>query len=68
MAKQGSVKRDSETGRFLIGRRAFAKISAVEGIRMPREMQADFATFDNEKASPSQRRSALASKYGAKKK
>ena len=68
MAKQGSIKRDSRTGRFLIGREAFAKISAVEGIRMPRSMQADFAGFDRDKASASKRRSALTDKYGGKKK
>jgi hypothetical protein len=68
MAKQGSIRRDSTTGRFLVGRGAFAKISAVEGIRLSQEMQADFAGFDRTKALPSQRRSTLATKYGSKKK
>ena len=67
MKKQGSIKQDSRTGRFLVGRGAFAKISAVEGIRIPPEMKADFAGFDRENAPASKRRSALASKYGAKK-
>ena len=67
MKKQGSITQDSKTGRFLVGRRAFAKISAVEGIRMPADMKADFATFDRENTPASQRRSALAGKYGAKK-
>lgn len=67
MTKPGSIKQDSKTGRFMVGRRAFSKISAVEGIRMPHEMQADFAAFDLEKKPASQRRSILVDKYGAKK-
>ncbi len=67
MTKAGSIKLDSKTGRFVVGRRAFAKISAVEGIHMPREMEADFAAFDLEKKPASQRRSILVDKYGVKK-
>ncbi len=67
MDKQGSIKRDARTGRFLVGRGAFAKISAVEGIRMSPEMKDDFAAFDRTNAPAAERRSALCEKYGAKK-
>lgn len=67
MKKQGSIKQDSKTGRFLVGRGAFAKISAVEGIRMPRGMRADFEEFDASDMPAERRRAVLADKYGKRK-
>jgi len=50
---------------FKVGRRAFAKISAVEGIHLSSEMAKDFSEFDRKGLSADQRRKAIARKYGA---
>jgi len=47
---------------FTLGRRAFAKVSAVEGIRVPSDMEADFLRLDELELDA--RRHALAEKYG----
>jgi len=49
---------------LVIGRKGFEKISAVEGIRMPREMKATFSNLDKKSASPEARRSTILRKYG----
>jgi hypothetical protein len=66
---QGSHMKKSATNynsdrKFTLGRQAFAKISAVEGIELTRDMRADFKSFDDKKLTPAQRRAALARKYG----
>lgn len=53
-----------KSGSFTIGRDAFASISAVEGLRITAAMEADFREFDRKGLSASQRRSAIARKYG----
>ena len=45
---------------YTLGRRGFAKISAVEGIRLSPEMEARFREFDQKGLSPGERRSAIA--------
>lgn len=45
---------------FTLGRQGFAKISAVEGIRLSPEMEARFREFDQKGLSPSERRAAIA--------
>lgn len=50
---------------FKVGRRAFAKISAVEGIHLSPEMAKDFGEFDRKGLSADERRRAIARKYGA---
>jgi hypothetical protein len=50
---------------FKIGRRAFAKISAVEGIHLSPAMTEDFGEFDRKGLSADARRKAIARKYGA---
>jgi len=52
------------TGPFVIGRDAFAKISAVEGVHLTPAMRKDFESFDAQKLSPGARRTALIEKYG----
>lgn len=47
-----------------IGRKSFAKICAVEGIRITAAMEADFRDFERRGLSADERRKALASKYG----
>jgi hypothetical protein len=51
------------TKSYTIGRRAFAKISAVEGIRLTKEMSRDFQVFDAKKLSPKNRRESISKKY-----
>jgi hypothetical protein len=50
---------------FKVGRRAFEKISAVEGIHLSAEMVRDFGEFDRKGLSADARRKAIARKYGA---
>ena len=48
---------------YPIGRRAFAKISAVEGIRLSEEATEDFREFERKGLSPQDRRQVIARKY-----
>ncbi|MCF8878314.1 hypothetical protein L5876_00610 [Hyphobacterium sp. SN044] len=64
MAKSSKIGRSASTGQFVLGRAAFAKISAVEGLRASKTMNSDFKKLDAENATPEQRRKYLASKYG----
>lgn len=68
MGKSSLISRDGKTGRFVLGREAFGKISAVEGIKMSRSMRGEFERLDKEKASPSTRRKVLSAKYSGNKK
>lgn len=59
-----SVSPTARAGRFVVGRDAFARISAVEGITLSPAMK---ATLDKtERMPPEQRRRTLASTYGKK--
>lgn len=49
-----------------VGRRGFAKISAVEGITLSREVEETFREFDRQGLSLDERRKALLRKYGRK--
>ena len=49
---------------FRLGRQSFAKISAVEGIRLTPEMEAQFRNFDRQNLSPEERRRAIALAFG----
>jgi len=49
---------------FVLGRSGFAKISAVEGLKVTAAMEADFREFDRRGLSPGERRAAIARKYG----
>jgi hypothetical protein len=63
--KQGLRKPSNPTTRgFTIGRVRFAKISAVENIRLTPAMDADFREFDRQVLSPEERRRVIAEKYG----
>jgi hypothetical protein len=62
-----STPRRSAKGKttpFVLGRRAFARISAVERIHLTSEMNADFRSFDDSNLSASERRAEIARKYG----
>ena len=61
------MKNNGSLGRkrgHTIGRKGFAKISAVEGVRLTAAMEADFRGFDKEGLRPSKRRKLIAAKYG----
>jgi hypothetical protein len=48
---------------FTLGRAAFEKISAVEGVRLSRKVKDEFLKFDRKGLSPDERRRAIMSKY-----
>ena len=56
-------KKRAATG-YIVGRQAFARISAVEGIRLTDAMDEDFRDFERQRLSPAERRKAIAKKYG----
>lgn len=68
--KGGTVRIQGPDGRahesFTIGRNGFAKISAVEGVRLSREMKQDLRDFDRKGLSDHERGRAIARKYGRK--
>lgn len=49
---------------YVIGRSAFAKISAIEGISTTAAMEADFREFERKGLSAEERRAAIRRKYG----
>jgi hypothetical protein len=48
---------------YTIGRAGFAKISAVEGIKLTPSMAANFREFERQGLSPEERRKAILRKY-----
>jgi hypothetical protein len=62
MNKASQHQKESNKG-YTIGRHAFAKISAVEGIYLTKEMQKDFQVFEQKGLSPKDRREAISKKY-----
>ena len=48
---------------YIIGRDIFAKISAVEGIYLTKEMREDFSLFEQKNLSREDRREAISKKY-----
>ena len=65
MTKTITPPRQTAPKGFKVGRRAFEKISAVEGIHLSPEMARDFDEFDRKGLSADARRKAIARKYGA---
>jgi hypothetical protein len=59
-----SAARSPKSGRFILGRAAFRKVSAVEGIVVPDDLAQDLQRLS--KSAPAKRRSALSEKYGKK--
>jgi len=66
MAKQRTSRNikvtATKTGRFVLGRDGFGKISAVEGIVLSRGLEADLRQLEG--ALPQKRRAMLARRYG----
>lgn len=48
---------------FVLGRQAFARISAVEGLYLTPDMQAEFAELDQRGADAATRREQLRKRY-----
>jgi len=61
--KSGKVLRDAKSGRFTIGPDRFAKISAVEGIVLTRQMRTRIYEFDRKGMSAEERRSTIIRAY-----
>ena len=64
MAK--TTKTAGRTGAYVLGRGNFAKISAVEGIRLSRRADEDFQEFDRRGLSADERRHALTERFARK--
>ena len=62
MAKIG---RDNSTGRFVIGRKAFEKVSSVEDIRPSKALLCDLKKLAH--VSDAERRTIIGQKYGGSK-
>lgn len=50
--------------RYTVGRRAFARIGAIDGVRLTDEMEEDLREFDRKGLTVEERRRAIARKYG----
>ena len=66
MASKKTLARDASTGRFVLGRGAFVKLSAVEGITLSKESRARLAEFDRKQLSGDERRAAVKAAFRAK--
>jgi hypothetical protein len=67
MVKRASKPSSKSTG-LTLGRKAWAKISAVEGIRPSKEAEAAFAEAEHLGLSPAERRERILNKYARPKK
>ncbi len=63
MAQQSRKLRKRRLRPFTLGRAAFAKISAVEGIRMTAAMEEEFREYDRQGLSAEERRRIISRKY-----
>jgi hypothetical protein len=63
MRPSGSKRKTTVKG-YVIGRRAFARISAVEGIHTTPGIEADFREFERQRLTPEERREMIRRKYG----
>jgi hypothetical protein len=65
VGKRGRGKHPkSKVKGLIIGLAGFAKISAIEGLHLTRDMRTTFRTLKRTGASPQQRRAAILRKYG----
>ncbi|WP_353643513.1 hypothetical protein [Mesorhizobium sp. WSM2239] len=63
MTKGTFIKRDSRTGKFIVGREGISKLNAMEGIRQSPSSKAMFADFDKRNVPHDQRREAIVAKH-----
>jgi len=64
MARLTTTRGKRPTKGYTLGRRGFAKISAIEGIRLTPAMDEDFRDLDRRRLSAEERRQILLRKYG----
>ena len=64
MTKNTKTRGSTRSGTFVLGERAFRKISAVEGIKPSKQLSADLVAVMN--LPGEKRRSILSAKYGTK--
>lgn len=57
------IARSAKTGRFIIGHERFAKISAVEGIVLTKQMRSRQTEFDRQGVSAEERRRTIIRAY-----
>jgi hypothetical protein len=62
MSKTPTKSKSTKAG-FTLGRRGFAKISAVEGIRLSPEAEKQFRDFDRQGLSAGDRRKLIARSF-----
>jgi len=62
--KKPAPRSQKPSDEVTIGRGGFARISAVEGIRLTEEMWNDFRDFDLKRLSHAERRKTILRKYG----
>ncbi len=65
-SKKTYIRRSSEAGQFVVGGKASAKISKVEGMTLAKYMRTTFRDFDRKGLSADARRTELIDKYGKK--
>ena len=66
MGNASKTKNGRARESFTIGREGFAKISAVEGIRLSDDMEKTFREFDRKGLSAEERRREIVNRYGKK--
>ena len=66
MANIPKTKNGRARESFTIGREGFAKISAVEGVRLSDDMKQMFREFDSKGLSAEERRHEIVRRYGRK--
>jgi hypothetical protein len=64
MTKTLKLNKSPITKGFILGRKGFARISAVEGIHLSSEMETKFQEFDRDELPASQRREAISRAFG----
>jgi hypothetical protein len=64
MARNQTPRRPTSSSGFRIGREGFARISAIEGVRLTPAMKRDLESFERDKLPQEARRQAIRTKYG----
>lgn len=64
MTKPLKPMKSPTTKGFTLGRKGFAKISAIEGIHLSSEMETKFREFDQSELPASKRREAISRAFG----
>jgi hypothetical protein len=62
--KRTPQRRKGKTERLTIGLAGFEKVSAIEGLRLTRDMKITFSALERQGASPARRRAAIIKRYG----